>query len=327
MSGRTLTERENALRVILRNGEPEWVPVLDDCVEVIFPSVMAEYPPFGISGEDWFGVHWKWDAESFSHGPDARVPALVEDITEWREIVKLPDLDAIDWKAAAERDLAGRDRENKLIRLFCQIGPFERMNFMLGMENAFVSMYEEPEEYKALIEAVTDHKVKLMEKLIEAYQPDEIFFHDDLGSENGPMISLDMYREFIKPCHKRIAEAIRSRGVIYTHHSCGHMEVFIEDLIDNGAQMLNPIQSMNNWEMIAEKYSDRVSFNVGAEGRANYIDSTEEELREGCRKVIDIFAPHKNLLVNCYISNMACQDKAQYVVGEAREYGSIFYNN
>ena len=47
---------------------------------------------------------------------------------------------------------------------------------MLGMENAFVSMYEEPEEYKALIDHITDHKVKLMEKIIEAYQPDEIFF-------------------------------------------------------------------------------------------------------------------------------------------------------
>lgn len=325
MSNRTLTERENALRAILRTGEPEWVPVLDDCVEIIFPSAMAEYPPFFQSGEDWFGVHWKWDDASFAHGPDARVPNLVEDIIQWRDIVKLPDLDAIDWKAAAERDLAGKDRENKLIRLFCTIGPFERMNFILGMENAFISMYEEPEEYKAMIEKVTDHKVKLMEKLIEAYQPDEIFFHDDLGSENGPMISPDMYREFIKPCHKRVADTIRSRGVIFTYHSCGHMEVFIEDLIEVGAQMLNPLQDMNNWEMIAEKYSDRVSFNVGAEGRANHFDATEEELRAGCRKVIDIFAPKKNLLVNCYISNMACQHNAAYVLGEAREYGGSFY--
>lgn len=325
MGKRTITEKENALRAILRTGEPEWIPILADAVDVVIPSPMMEYAPFGQSGTDWFGCYWQWDDLSFSHGPDARKPVLVEDITQWRDIVKLPDLDAIDWKTAAEKDMAHCDRENKLTRIFCVIGPFERMHFMLGMENAFVAMYEEPEEYKEMIAYLTDFKLQLFEKLIEAYQPDEIFFHDDLGSVNGPMISPEMYREFIKPCHKRIADAIRAHGVIFTYHSCGHMEAFIDDLIEVGAQMINPLQPMNNWKEIAKKYAGKVSFDVGAERRANYEETTAAELIEDCHQVIDIFGPTKSFMIECYISNMACRANGDIINEEARRYGGTFY--
>lgn len=325
MYTRTLTEKENVLRAILRTGEPEWVPILADAVDVVIPSPMLEYAPFGQSGTDWFGCYWQWDDASFSHGPDARQPVPIADITQWRDKLQLPDLDAIDWKEAAIKDTAHCDRENKLMRVFCVIGPFERMSFLLGMENAFVSMYEEPEEYKAMIECLADFKIRLFEKIINAYHPDEIFFHDDLGSANGPMISPEIYRELIKPCHKKIADAVKSHGVIFTYHSCGHMEAFIDDLIDIGADMINPLQPMNNWKEIAEKYAGKVSFDVGAESRANYIETTREELIEDCHKVIDIFAPTKSFMIECYISNMACRDKGDIINQEARDYGGQFY--
>ena len=325
MKEHKLTEKENALRAILRDKEPEWVPVLADCMDIVIASPMQEYAPFGQSGKDWFGCEWEWDEASFSHGPNVKKPPLVEDITKWREAVKFPDLDAIDWEAAAKKDLEKCDRENKLVRLFCTLGPFERVSILLGMENAFIAMYEEPEEYKALIDAVTDYKVKLLDKMLEAYKADEIFFHDDLGSANGPLISPAMYREFLKPAHKRIAAVIHKHGAIYTHHSCGCMEAFIGELIDNGAQMLNPLQPINNWKEIIEKYSDQVSFDVGAEFRANFPETTTEELIEDCHKVIDTFAPGKNFIFECFISNAACAGNGAVMSEEARKYGGQFY--
>ncbi|MCI8993337.1 MAG: hypothetical protein HFG80_11565 [Eubacterium sp.] len=325
MENRTLTEKENALRAILRTDDPEWVPILDDCIDVVIPGPMMEYAPFGTSGKDWFGCDWLWDEFSFSHGPNLRVPPVLEDICEWRDVVQFPDLDSIDWEAAAKKDLERCDREHKLVRLFCTIGPFERAGILLGMENAFVAMVEEPEEYKALIDAIGDYKVKLMHKMIAAYQPDEVFFHDDLGGATGPMISLDMYRKFIKPAHKRIADVIRSYGVIYTYHSCGNMEQFIDDIIENGAQMINPLQPVNNWEEIVKKCAGKVSFDVGAEFRANYLETTKEEVIEDCRKVIDTFGPTKSLLLECFISNAACAHNKEIMNEEARRYGREIY--
>ena len=324
MGQHVLTQKENALRAILRTGEPEWVPIVDDCMEILFPSPLQEYSPFGQGGKDWFGCLWEWDDASFSHAPDVRKPPLIEDILEWRDILKIPDIDAIDWKAAAREDMANMDRENKLVRLFCTLGPFERANILMGMEGAFIAMMEEPEEYKALIDALTDYKIHLLELILEAYQPDEVFFHDDLGAANGPLISPEMYREFIKPAHKRIAEVIRRHGAIYTHHSCGNMQVFIPDLIENGAQMLNPLQPLNNWQEIIDQYGDKVSFNVGAEFHANVPSTEKEQLIADTHQVIDTFAPGGNLLFQCYISNMECMGNREIINEEARKYGADY---
>lgn len=326
MSICTLTEKENALHAILRTGESQWIPNVADAMHIVISSEMREQGPFGNNGKDWFGCEWIWDENCKAHAPNVHKPPLLEDITKWKEIICFPDLEAIDWEAVAARDMIGVDRDKKVLRLFCSIGPFERANILLGFENALVSMYEEPEAYHTLLDALTDFKVNLLDKMLNAYKPDEVFFHDDLGTANGPMISPEMYREFLKPEHKKIAEVIHSHDVIYTHHSCGNMEIFIEDLIEIGAQMINPLQPINNWDRIVKKYSDRISFDVGAEFNANRPETSEEQLRKDARRVIDTFGPQKNLMFECFISNSLCYENADIIYDEARKYGTNFYH-
>ena len=322
---RTITEKENALRAMTRRGDPEWVPLVCDCIEMVLPRDVRERPPAGQDGKDWFGCGWVWDGDCLGFAPDLRQPYLAGDISGWRESVAFPDLDAIDWEAAAASDLAGVDRENKAVRILLESGPFERSHHILGFEGAFMAMYENPDEYKALIDAIADYKVKLVGKLIDAYEPDEIFAQDDLGHNRGPMFSLDMYREFIKPAHMRISEAIRSRGAIHTHHSCGLMEAFIDDLLEVGVQVLNPIQPCNDWKAIAEKYSGRVSFEVGADFNIARENSTEEEIRAEVRGIIDLFGPYGNTMLGVFPSNKACLDKMDIALDEARSYGGKCY--
>ena len=307
-----------------RTGDPEWIPVVGDCISFIFSCEVRERPPHGQNGKDWFGCDWIWDEDCLGFAPDLHRPYLTG-ISSWRENVTFPDLDAIDWDAAAAKDLEGADRENRVVRILLESGPFERSHHILGFEGAFTAMYDDPFEYKALIGAITDYKVKLIQKLTRAYRPDEIFAQDDLGHNRGPMFSLDMYREFIKPAHIRISEAIRAGGAIHTHHSCGLMEAFIDDLIEVGVQILNPIQPCNDLKGIAEKYSDRVSFEVGADFHIAREDSTEEQIRSEVRGIIDMFGPHKNMMLGVFPSNKICLDKMGIALDEARSYGAGFY--
>jgi hypothetical protein len=48
-------------------------------MEILMPSPLREYSPFGQGGKDWFGCLWEWDEASFSHAPDVRKPPLIED--------------------------------------------------------------------------------------------------------------------------------------------------------------------------------------------------------------------------------------------------------
>lgn len=320
-----MTERENALRIMKGIGDPEWIPAAGDCIQFTFPSPATEAPHFFESGTDGFGCKWIWDQGSFGHAPNVKEPPVIDDILNWREKLVLPELDNVDWEAVAARDTAEVDRENKVIRLFMQTGVFERANTLLGFENAYIAMMEEPEEYKALVEALADYKIKVLNYAIPLYKPDEVFFQDDLGSSRGPLISLDTYRELIKPAHKRIFETVHSYGVSLTLHSCGCMAAFLDDLVEIGIDGINPLQAINNWKAVAEKYGDKLYYIVGSEGRANYEGTTEEMLRQDVQELIDALGATKRLIVDVFMSNTKLMHNAGILTDEIHSYGRSFY--
>lgn len=318
-----LTERENALRVITRSGDPEWIPISDECFYTIIPDAMKERPNMGEDGLDWFGCNWYWDAQSFGFAqkPDRLSPDF-DDVTRWREFVKFPDLDAIDWEASAKRDLANVDREAKLVRLFVESGPFERLHHFLAFEGAMVSMLEEPEATHELIDAIVDYKVKLFDKLAQYYKPDVVVAHDDLGMANAPMMSVDMYREFYKEAHKKIGDCLHKHGIYYLYHSCGRMQEFIGDLIECGADIINPIQSVNDQAWVQQTYGDKASFEIVTDRMVHMATTTEEELRAEMRRILDIFAPKKNVIM-CPFSYQP--GYSEIMIDEIKKYSSKFF--
>ncbi len=68
-------------------------------------------------------------------------------------------------------------------------------------------------------------------------------FKDDIAMQAGPLISPRMYRQFIKPYHRKLIETIRSktRAKIW-FHSCGSVYYAVRDLIEIGVDILNPVQ-------------------------------------------------------------------------------------
>lgn len=324
MSKATISERENADRVFGRaQGDPQWIPVVGVYNDLIFSSLLHERPE-PPAGKDWAGCNWVWDEQCLGFAPDLHQPLLLDDICDWREVVQFPNLDELDWAAAAQADLAEHDHENKYLCMFMETGPWERMQALMGMENAFMAFYDEPEEVKALLNAITDYKVAAIEKQGEFYHPDQYFFQDDLGTAKGPMMSLEMYREFLKPCHRRVAEAIHKQGAIYIHHSCGCMEAFIEDLVDAGVDCINPIQAMNDWETIAARFGDRVNFDVGVPGTDD-TRNTEDDARAFARRIIDTFGPTKRLSTMNFPSNVATLNLVDAAAEELGSYGHAYY--
>jgi uroporphyrinogen decarboxylase len=72
---------------------------------------------------------------------------------------------------------------------------------------------------------------------------DVIMIGDDLAGQRGPLFNPAIYRRLIKPRHKQLVQYIRSRThARIWYHTCGACTQFIPDLIDNGVQVLNPVQ-------------------------------------------------------------------------------------
>jgi len=89
----------------------------DEGIFVLFnPEAYKERPSHEHGGVDWFGVPWKYESSVDAIAPDHSVEPIMEDICDWRELVKFPDLDAWDWSKVEEIDhISEIDRENKII--------------------------------------------------------------------------------------------------------------------------------------------------------------------------------------------------------------------
>jgi hypothetical protein len=290
MTEELMTERENLAHVLRRDGKARWLPIVDDCLQPLMSSPDMDRPVFGTDGFDWFGCHWTHDPILRGYVQTPSCPFPLSDIGEWRKQVRFPDLDAPDWQTAAHEDLARFDRKNKMLFIKTESGPFERLHQLYGFENAFIAMYDEPEAFWELLDALTEFRIGLYHKIGRYYQPDLVIMMDDLGSGNGPLLSLDMYRTFIKPFDARIVEAIHRIGAFAVYHSCGNMQVFIQDLLEIGADVLHPFQGgINDQEKAEADYGNKVVFCNCLDNLVHLPETSEEALRQEMRRVMNLF--------------------------------------
>lgn len=245
-------------------------------------------------GYDSFGVRWT------NLGPDPALDGsmptpgyrVLADITKWREQVKFPDLDTIPLKEIFEGMTQGIDRESEVVRGLLLSGLFERLNQLMGMEDALCAFYEEPEAVKDFFYAMADYKVKCIDLMVDAFRPDVIEMHDDWGMSTNMMFSPEIWREFIKPHEKRFADHLHANGVIYEHHSCGYIMPIIGDLVEIGVDAVNPINVCNDVDLIKREYGDRLTL-VGAINNQliDHPDALEDDIRAEARRVIDTYGP------------------------------------
>ncbi len=116
----------------------------------------------------------------------------------------------------------------------------------------------------------------------------------DFGTQNGPLMSVDMYREFYKPHHKKINDWVhRNTGWKTFIHCCGVIDRFIDDFIEAGFDILNPVQ-INDGTMrpslLKERFGSRISFWGGAVNAQTTMNfGTADEVAAESGKNTEIF--------------------------------------
>ena len=285
-----MTERENFFKVY-NHERPEWTPCFFTAYQPMGSSLLNNQGEYLKGGEDMFGVKWLVTQDTgWQAIPDPQFH-LIEDITEWKSIIEFPDLEAMDWEAAANRDLKGINRNEKVLCLFGMEGNFNRLQSLMGVCEAMIAMMEEPEAVYDFFKAHTEFKMKTIEKIAQYYKPDIYVNGDDVCSSDGLFFSKKMYDELIKPFEIMLGQKAVSLGMIVEHHLCGKAEMLVPDIIETGATIWQATQSMNDIVEIQKRYRDKLLIHGGWDsyGPHNFDGCTEEEVRTEVRRCIDTY--------------------------------------
>ena len=279
--------KENLLRVI-RHDNPQWVP--DDMENTIWITPpIVERPK--TAGYDGFDVHWSYEAGA-EGGTYATINGNpIKDIQCWKEQINIPDVSALDW-SDVEAQVRAIDRDESLMMGFVEMGLFERSYLLLGMEEALIAYLTAPKEMSALIGAIADYKIALIDSFHEHVDLDMIWYGDDWGTQDRLFLPPTVWRKIIKPHTQRIYDCIKGHNLIVNQHSCGKIDAIFGDMVEIGADMWNPCQPCNDLARLKREYGKQIAFCGGIDsqfvlGRSGV---TPEEVRIEVRKRIDEMA-------------------------------------
>lgn len=325
-----MTEREN-MKLVLEHKQPEWVPCFYDAYTPMGSSLINNNGEFMKGGPDMFGVNWICTADTgFQAIPDPSF-RLFSDVKYWRDFVEFPDIDSWDWEAAAARDLANVNREERMLCVFGMEGNFNRLQSMMGVCEALMALLDDPDSVYDFFDAYTNFKIKTIEKYAQYYKPDIYVNADDVCSSTGLFFSPDLYKELIKPFEKRQAQAAIKRGIIVEHHICGLCESIIPDIIETGATIWQTAQSMNDLEKIKKEYKNQLVIHGGWDsyGPHNFEDATEEQVRGEVRRCLDTYAPGGDYMLFPIIFHdpelNIMQKKREWASDECKKYSKKIY--
>ena len=216
----------------------------------------------------------------------------------------IADLELFHWPEPHSSRVEGLAQEAKylyentgfsLVAGHVSAGIFQDCWNLRGMARFLEDMLANPTFAQALLERVAHTHIALWECFLDAVGPyiDIAETADDLGGQNGLLISPAMYRRLIKPYHTALHKTIhcKTRARIL-YHSCGAIEPLIDDLIETGVEILNPIQPLAHHmhpEVLARCYKDRLIFHGGLDVQSLLLTGTTQDVRCHVRRYFDEF--------------------------------------
>jgi len=149
-----------------------------------------------------------------------------------------------------------------------------------------------------LLEMLTDAYIRRAEQYLDRTSDhiQVVLVNDDLGTQRGPMLSPESYREMIWPYQKRLFEFIKQKsGAFLLFHSCGSVYQFIPSLIEAGVDALNPVQvsahQMNGADLKREFGKDITFWGGGCDTQQVLARGSPAQVRDEVkRRMADLAA-------------------------------------
>ena len=254
---------------------------------------------------DEFGVVWSMPDDGglymdISHHPLAG--ATVEDLADY----PWPDgSDPSRFTGVREQaQVLRRETPYALTTGICGV-VYEVCWYLRGLERWFMDMVENPDFCAALLDRTLAFWLGYMTGFMGEVGDliDVVMIGDDLTGQSGPLFSPAFYREIVKPRQKRLVQHIKSltEAKIW-YHTCGSCIRYLPDLIDNGIDILNPVQTSAagmDPALLKQRYGrDLVFWGGGCDAQHVLPTATPDEVREQVRRNMEVFKPGGGYVFN-----------------------------
>jgi len=167
---------------------------------------------------------------------------------------------------------------------------------LMGMENLYLKMYDEPELVDAVFRHLVDYYAEVSQRIFDATGPavDIFFIGNDFGSQRGPLLGEGLFRRFVLPHLQRLINLGHDYGLKVMLHCCGGFAPLIPTMIEVGLDGLHAVQpSCHGMDLATLKsaFGKKMLFNGAIDSHHVLIRGTPEYVREKTREVLTLMMP------------------------------------
>jgi uroporphyrinogen decarboxylase len=258
-------------------GDPSWRELLTNAIVRWSPSGMVVDQTSADFTMDHYGSRWQVNRRPFHLVEPALDAPSLKGYT-------FPDLDTLfgpEWKEEANAVIAEHRARGRFIAVGLGFGLFERTWTLRGFNEVMMDAAIHPDFYHALVEAVAEHQMAIVARLL-TLPVDGVMFSDDWGYQRGVLLGPDRWRQFIKPRLARLYAQVHDAGKRVLTHCCGSVADIMPDIIEVGLDVLESVQpearGMDPYAL-KRQYGDQITFWGGLGSQSTIPFGTPDEIR------------------------------------------------
>lgn len=206
---------------------------------------------------------------------------------------------------------------------------WEQAYFMRGLEQTLMDLIENPEFVCALLDKLLEINLAGTGRFLDIAGPyiQVIRSGDDLASQTAPLMSPATYRAILKPYYKKYYDFVRSKtDAKIFFHTDGNIIPLMDDLIEIGVEIINPVQvsALIETSELKARYGDKMVFWGAIDTQRVLPLGSVEDVRAEVRKRIHDLAPGGGYVL-ASVHNMQPDVPPENILAMAdacREYGA-----
>ncbi|MSS70932.1 MAG: hypothetical protein EXS64_05525 [Candidatus Latescibacteria bacterium] len=300
-----------ALRVDFRPVNPPYIG----------PKLHADTPGRTV---DMWGIHRRWiEHESGGYWDYCDFPlkdATLGEVEAW----PMPSPDHFDYAWVVE--------QCRRMQGYCIVtgnpGTGDIVNstgMIRTMEQVLVDLMTDEPACLRYIARKIEAQLEVTRRTLEAAKGgiDALWMGEDLGTQRGPLMRLDLYRKHIRPHHQKFVDLAGSHGIPVVIHSCGSSSWAFDDFIEMGIRVVDTLQPEAkdmSPAYLKERFGDRLAFHgcistAGPVARGT-VQDTVQDVRETLAVMMPgggyALAPTHQLQDNSPTENVVAMYEAAY---------------
>jgi len=170
---------------------------------------------------------------------------------------------------------------------------FHEVGWLIGQETFFVWMITKPDVVQAIIDHFVEYEVEATRRFLEAAAGmiDIAYFGNDFGTQRGLFISPQMWQQFMRRPLKRYFDVSHEFGCKVMKHSCGSVRDIIPFLIEDGVDILDPIQvaaAGMDFRGLVRDFGNKLCLHGGVDTQRTLPFGSTHDVRAEVRSHLDI---------------------------------------